>query len=325
MKRVFAALALVSALALAAPSCEAQQNADRRPFLSGPIWVYNNWSSYDELSDDVPLTEAASMRELGNVLRLRRLGVHIDYYVMDAFWYDPNGGYRKWRQENWPDGPERWIETLQRDGIVPGLWFSTNTLVHLKPVPAWQDSLTSDGRAMALYKGGFLVDFMNVLQYWYNRGIRLFKFDFADLNAAAKSDEDLLSPDEIRRRNVEALRAALADFRKRNPDAVLVAFNGFGGNLDTTSGPAPFTDPVDPAWLDVFNSLYAGDPRASDMPEMDFWRSMDIYSDHMVRRFAANGIPLRRIDSTSFMVGDTGTDYHRQTAGWKGMLMLEMA
>jgi len=34
------------------------------PLLRGPIWVYNDWSAYDELSDNIPLTEALAMREL---------------------------------------------------------------------------------------------------------------------------------------------------------------------------------------------------------------------------------------------------------------------
>jgi hypothetical protein len=28
------------------------------------------------------------MRELDEILRLREFGVHFDYYMMDAFWYD---------------------------------------------------------------------------------------------------------------------------------------------------------------------------------------------------------------------------------------------
>ena len=47
------------------------------------------------------------------------------------------------------------------------------------------------------------------------------------------------------------------------------------------------------------------------MPEANFWRSMDIYSDHMVRRFQQLGFPLERIDSTGFMVVNTGTIYYR--------------
>jgi len=68
---------------------EARPNPLPEPFLQGPIWAYNNWSAYDELSDTVPLTESLAMRELDEILRLRKAGVRVDYYVMDAFWYDP--------------------------------------------------------------------------------------------------------------------------------------------------------------------------------------------------------------------------------------------
>ena len=49
-----------------------------------PVFVYNNWSAYDELSDKVVQTEALAMGELQEILRLRRQGVQIDYYV--AVW-----------------------------------------------------------------------------------------------------------------------------------------------------------------------------------------------------------------------------------------------
>jgi len=317
-------LGWLASFAVAVPG-SAQQTTPRRPFLAGPIWVYNNWSSYDELSDTVPLTEAGAMREVGNVLRLRRHGVRIDYFVMDAFWYDPDGGYRKWRSEGWPDGPDRWFAALQSNGIMPGLWFSTNTLTHMNPAPAWRNSLDSSGTAMAMYEGGFLADFMGALQYWYDHGVRLFKFDFADFAAAPLGFTKDIAPPEVRARNTAALREAFGAFRQSRPDAVLVAFNGFGGDFSMTAAASSAEEPIDPSWLDVFDSLYSGDPRPSDVPEMDFWRSVDIYSDHMVRQLEKSGIPLRRIDSTAFMIGDTGTDYHRKTEAWKGMLLLTLA
>ena len=58
---------------------------------------------------------------------------------------------------------------------------------------------------------------------------------------------------------------------------------------------------------------------------MNFWRSMDIYSDHMVRRYEQSFLPLERIDSTGFMLGNTGTIYYRKNHAWKGALILMMA
>lgn len=47
------------------------------------------------------------------------------------------------------------------------MWFSSNTLVKIKAAPQWRDSLNKQGSVMSFFEGGFLPDFMNVLQYWY--------------------------------------------------------------------------------------------------------------------------------------------------------------
>jgi hypothetical protein len=294
------------------------------PALKAPISVYNNWSAYDELSDNIPLTEDLAMRELDELLRLKKAGVRFDYYMMDAFWFAPDGGYRTWRKPNWPNGPDAWIKKCQANGILPGMWFSSNTLVKIQAVPKWKDSLTKDGGAMSLSEGGYLPDFVDVLQYWYDHGIRLFKFDFLDLSAATPEIAAKLTKAEIRERNANALREAMRRFRAKNPEAVLIAFNGFGGDLETSSVQLPFRDSTDLRWLADFAMQYAGDPRPSDVPEASFWRSMDIYSDHMVRRFEQLGFPLERVDSTGFMLGNTGTIYYRGTHAWKGAFLSMM-
>jgi len=54
------------------------------------------------------------------------------------------------------------------------------------------------------------------------------------------------------------------------------------------SSSAAIRQTVDLRWLEAFDSLYCGDPRLSDVPAMNFWRTMDIYSDHMVRYYETN-------------------------------------
>lgn len=287
--------------------------------------VYNDWSSYDELSDNVPLTEQLAIKELDELLRLRRSGVRFDYYVMDAFWFAKDGGYRTWRKSTWPEGPNRWLQRCRDNGIKPGLWFGTNLLVQLDAAPEWKESLNKKGDAMCFFQGGFLPHFMQTLQMWYDRGFRLFKFDFVDFTAAPPDVEASTPKEEIRTRNETAFRDALKKFREKNPGVVLVAFNGFGGDLEMTTGPFPFRSPTDLRWLTVFDSMYSGDPRPSDVPMMNFWRSQDVYSDHMVRRFEDSGLPLERIDSTSVMYGTTGTIYYRRTNAWKSGLLLMLS
>ena len=322
--RVIFARAAIACLLLTSSFVRAQAEPPP-PALQAPISVYNNWSSYDELSDNIRLTETLAMRELDELLRLKRAGVRFDYYMMDAFWFAPDGAYRDWRKPNWPNGPDAWIRKCRENEVLPGLWFSTNTLVKIQAAPAWKNSLNANGNAMSFSEGGFLPDFMDVLQFWYDRGIRMFKFDFVDLTAATPADAGTMSKAQIKERNATAFREALLAFRRKNPDAVLLAFNGFGGTLDNTYSPLPFSDPTDLRWLEVFQMEYTGDPRSSDVPEANFWRSVDIYSDHMVRRFEQLGFPLERIDSTGFMVGNTGTIYYRGMHAWKGAFLLMMA
>lgn len=319
-----AAILYVSTLTLpAAETAPAPAPASASSALHGPIAVYNNWSAYDELSDNVELTEELALRQLHEILRLRKAGVRMDYYLMDAFWYDPKGGYRTFRKPHWPDGPDRWLAECRAAGIKPGLWLACNVRSKLELVPEWKSSLTAERTAMCMFEGGFLDHFMETLQLWHDRGVRMFKFDFARLGAATPAAAARMTEVEIVEANTEALRTALRQFRRRNPDTMFLAFNGFGGQIKGTFYPIEQT--VDRQWLEVFDTLYCGDPRPSDVPTFNFWRSKDIYSDHMVRYYEANGIPLERIDNTGFMVGTTGTCYRRGTEAWEGMAILEHA
>ena len=293
-----------------------------------PVFVYNNWSAYDELSDKVVQTEELAMRELGEIVRLQKSGVQIDYYVMDAFWFDKNGGYRVWHREHWPHGPDRWLAACREHGIRPGMWFSTNLIAthdgrFLEPAPEWAGSVATDPNILCLFEGGYLSHLAGTLQLWHDRGVRLFKFDFAYFEAVTASLKDHYTPAEVKEKNKLAFMGMLRRFRERNPDVLITGYNGFGGEMENTF--TPFHKTVDPRWLTVFDTLYCGDPRFSDVPMMNIWRSQDNYSDHMMRQFAFNGLPLRRIDNCAFMIGKTGTCYNRATHAWKGMLLLELA
>ena len=303
--------------------------------IKEPVSVYVNWAAYDELSDNIELTEDLAMRQLDELLRLRRLGVRFDYYLMDAFWYAPDGGYRAWRQPHWPHGPERWISRCLENDVRPGLWLSGNSLTKLNPVKEWEDSLTGDRKAMCFFAGGFWPDMLRMMDFWYQRGIRMFKYDFLLFDAVTPAMQRVLLPSEVWERNTDAFSAGLKNFRATHPEVVLLAYNGFeepfyyrpSGRqhvLQSTTD-LPFHKTVSLRWLDVFDSIYCGDPRPADVPAMNFWRSKDIFSDHMVRLYELNNIPLARVDNCGFMIGTTGTCYARGIAAWKGMLLLSLA
>jgi hypothetical protein len=290
--------------------------------------VFNDWSAYDPLSDNVPLTEELALQLLDNVIRLKKDGVRIDYYVMDAFWFDADGGYRIWNKKNWPNGPDRWLMACKAAGVKPGLWFSTNLRVAggkpmLNVIPEWQGSVSPDNTTFSLFEGGYLNHLMDTLQQYADQGFKMFKFDFAYFDAATAAAKRNTLPADIEELNKAAFRQAIKKFRSRNPDVIFIGYNGFGGDMENTV--TPFRKTVDPRWLEIFDTLYCGDPRISDVPMMNFWRSADLYSDHMVRQFAFNGLPLSRIDNCAFMIGKTGTCYKRGLAAWKGSLILSLA
>ena len=261
--------------------------------LKRPLVVYNNWSAYDELSDTIPQTSALCMRMLDEVLRLKQAGVQVDCYLMDAFWFDVDGGYRVWHKEHWPDGPDAWVRKCRENGIMPGLWFSTNLFVSggqpmLRPVKEWSGSVDAGGATLSLTEGGYLDHLMQTLQQYADMGIGLFKFDFAYFDAATAATRANTLASEIIENNKRAFIAALRQFRYDNPDVIIIAYNGFGAEMEDTTH--PFRKTIDPRWPEVFDTMYSGDPRLSDVPMQNFWRSQDIYSDQMVREMAFNGL-----------------------------------
>jgi hypothetical protein len=297
--------------------------------LSNPTLVYINWSAYDELSDNVPLTEELALKQLDELIRLRRLGLKFDYYIMDCFWYDPEAGYRSFRKRDWPDGPDRWLNRCKEHGIKPGLWVASNNQCRFNIPEKWRDSTQAnaggDWQAQCCFYGGFLADFVATLDYWYGRGIRAYKFDFAQFGAAPRHLADVMLPAEIRQANITAFSAAMKSFRRTHPDCLFLAYNGFeevSSQGNTSQLPRKV---IDTRWLDMFDAIYCGDPRPADVPAMNFWRAKDVYSDHMVDVYHYSGIPLSRIDSSAFMIGNTGTCYYRKTAAWQGMLLLTFA
>ena len=291
-----------------------------------PLSVYVNWSSYDELSDNVELTEAIAMRQFEELLRLRRQGVKLDCYLMDAFWYDAQSGYRAWRRPHFADDGQVWLNACEKHNVLAGLWIASKSLTNNMGVPpVWSDSVDPLRPSLCMFRGGFLADLMEVLAHWFDRGVRVFKFDFADLSAATAGARLTMMLSEIQQANGVALRSALKTFRQAHPAAILMGYNGLEEVNSQTHTDVPERKFIDTRWLECFDSVYCGDPRPADVPAANFWRSKDLYTDHMVRSYLSNGYPLPRIDNAGFMIGTTGTCYFRHAAGWRSMLLLSLA
>jgi hypothetical protein len=59
------------------------------------LTINDNWSAYDELSDNIPLTEELAMRELRELIRLKRQGVQVQRRLSQAPGRNPPDLVRK--------------------------------------------------------------------------------------------------------------------------------------------------------------------------------------------------------------------------------------
>ncbi|MCS7291087.1 MAG: hypothetical protein NZ699_18365 [Roseiflexus sp.] len=128
--------------------------------------------------------------------------------------------------------------------------------------------------------GGFLPHFIATLEQWHVAGLHLFKIDVAHFDAAPLHLRRTMLPADIRRANQAVWRGAVKAFRQAHPDVLFLAYNGFEERSVQHAADLPLYGAIDTRWLEVFDSLYCGDPRPADMPAMNFWRAKDIYSDH---------------------------------------------
>ncbi len=338
-RRPFAVVVASLAAGVAnAPAARAPRDA-HLPDLREPIAIYSQAAISVQGPAAIPANEELALRELDELVRLKKAGMRFDYDLMDASWFEPDGAYRALRMQDWPNGPDAWISKCRAAGVRPGLRIGDNKLGAMQSAPQWKASLDKNGAAMSLFEGGFLPDLMSALDTWYDRGIRLFAIGPIDLTAATPASEARLTRDEIVARNSAALQAALRAFRIKNRDAVLLVLTGPGAGLDSpaqlpadrdlTGTSADFRPGMDQSG--AFQMMSTGEPQLSSSPQADFSRSIDIANDGAVRRFEQSGVPLRHIESAGFVLGESSDPNPRvalhgaPSRDWKGAFLLAMA
>lgn len=286
--------------------------------LKRPFSVYCDWGLHDELGDNIELDEKMTLEVLERLRYWKEKEVTFDYYLFDAFWFDPEGDYTQFKKTHWPNGFQGVKEKIEALGMKPGLWFDVNGFTAPRN-KSWEKSLTKDKRSYCLFDGPYREGFYNALVHAYKEwGIRLFKLDFANFRALSEGLEGSLSEDEVYIKNISALKDTLKRFKSVCPEAIILAYNGYElipGYITNTS--FPIKRGIDPSWLEVFDYMYSGDPRPADSPCISFRRSVDIYQDHMVYKFNYSGLPLYRIDDHGCMIGNTNTIYYLGKRSWR--------
>ncbi len=294
--------------------------------LNRPFSIYCDWALHDEIGDNVELDEEMTLEVLDKLGYWRRKGITFDYYLFDAFWFDPHGDYKQFKTTHWPNGFQKAREKIESLGMKPGLWFDVNGFSAPRN-KAWERSLTKDKRSYCLFDGPYASGFYEALVHAYKEwGVRIFKLDFANFMAITPELEGQISLDELYSKNTGALKKILKAFKNACPEAIILAYNGYElipGYIANTS--LPIKKGIDPSWLEVFDYLYSGDPRPADIPCISFRRAVDLYQDHMVYKFNYSGLPLYRIDDHGCMIGNTNTIYYLGKKSWRRSWVMTLA
>ena len=298
--------------------------------LKQPITVYSNWMSCGPGSDFSELTEEVALMQLDHFLHIRHLGLKMDYCLMERDWFDRKGGYRAWKKPGWAAGPQRWLQRCIGNNVKPGLWIRGNMLDDMQPESEWRTSLNWSLTAMCLFDGGYLNHFLDTLEFWYGKGIRLFKIDEMDFTAATPEMEADLTPSEIWTANCSAFREGLKDLRTRCPSMVLLAGEGFlqkpPGEYRVSPGELPpFRKCGDARWQEVFDAQCACEQLPSTLPMSQFWRALETHTDQKINEWKANGFALAQIANSGFSVGNSNAIFNRGMRAWKSAALLALA
>jgi hypothetical protein len=288
-----------------------------------PYSIYCDWGMHDELGDTVELDEAMTFRALDRLEQWKnKFGLTFDYYLFDCFWYDQSKGYMEFKKPHWPNGPDKAFERIRGLGMAPGLWYSTSGSWF--NVEDWNPSRGTDDWHHSMIEGPYAnrleEAWMHAVNNW---GVRFFKLDF--VNLATRTAQSDLGHDETYRRAVKRLKAILGRVKQACPELRVLVHCGWHRvkwDQRTGSGPSPIHDP---AWLEVLDKMFAGDPHPCDIPRSDLVRCNDLFQDQQMWKVNRAGMPLEHLDDHGVMIGNTNTCFYRGRHGLRRSHLAQLA
>jgi len=278
--------------------------------------IYCDWAAHDELGTLVKpeLTEQLTNTMLDTLQSMKsRDGTQFDYYLMDAFWYDPKGAYLDFKKPNWPRGYEPAVGRMLDLGMKPGLWFDLGgSTLDLKGTSGWsgpEKPCLTDPQFAQLLENAFEA-------HVREHSLALLKFDFA--NMFCRHGSDPVPSLAVLEKNADALRVLCEKARKLNPAMVIRAYNTFS-LVEMMSSTKRWDEAyaVSPWWLRWFDSVYSGDSRPSELPSVTSLRdSVNWYQDHVYRGYLRCLMPSYMVDDCGSLVGKTSTIYYLGAEGF---------
>jgi len=292
----------------------------------GPVYrpIYCDWAAHDELGTLLKpqLTEQLTDSLLDRLQTMKSAyGIQFDYYLMDAFWYDPKDAYLTFKKPNWPRGSEPALHRMLDLGMQPGLWFDMGgSTLDLKNTASWQGPekpCLSDPAFAQVFENAFGL-------HVRDHSLGMLKFDFTNLLCTHGSDEE--PSVAILERNADSLLEVCRKARELNPAMVIRAYNGFSsGEMMESTKYYDQAYAISPWWVMWFDSVYSGDPRPSELPSVTSLRdSVNWYQDHVFRGYARSLMPLFDIDDSGTLVGKTSTILYLGAEGFTDSWILNI-
>lgn len=293
----------------------------------GPVYrpIYCDWAAHDELGTLVKpqLTEQLTNSLLDQLNSMKsKLGIQFDYYLMDAFWYNPKGAFLTFKKPNWPNGYDSALRRMLDLGMKPGLWFDLGgSTLDLKDTPDWHGldkPCLSDAAFAGLFESAFAFHIRN-------HSLGMLKFDFTNL--LCSHEKEGLPSLAILEKNADALLEITRKARELNPALVIRAYNSYSLGEAMMDGTTYYDQayPISPWWVMWFDSVYSGDPRPSELPSVTSLRdSVNWYQDHVFRGYARSLMPLFTIDDSGTLVGKTSTILYLGAEGFTDSWILNI-
>ncbi len=278
------------------------------------IKVYGDWGLHDELSGEGEiLSEKLTFDAISRVAELNeRCNLGIEYYLMDAFWFEENQPYLDFKKQNFPEGIGAVVKRVEERGMKFGLWLDLNMIhAHMKGGEEVSAALGNGAACFACEGVASLMKRAMLYHAEHNR-VKMFKLDFAYFECKNPAHEHSLETSESKEKSVKNFLNIVAEIKSKYPDTVFLCYNGWTTDLDWIgSVKKRLGYAVSPYWARYVEYVYCGDPRPSEIASENLTDSVTYYTDAMIRSFLDAGMPIASVDDHGTMLGDTPTIYRQ--------------
>ena len=276
-----------------------------------PLKIYCDWALHDDLSDSVYLTEELTLANIQNVVNFgKKSGVRFDYYLMDAFWFEENDPYIKFKASTFPNGSTKVVKSINDCGMKFGLWFDINFIhAHMQNWEEYDSMLCNGAHCFAVDKVAELMT--SAIEYHIRKNnVKMIKLDFAYFECKNPNHGHSVEHLESKERSVKNYIKMVEYLKSIEPELKILCYNGWTTELDWIGCVKERNGfPISPYWCKYADYLYCGDPRPSEIACADLSTSLVYYTDSMIRNFRKAYIPFNMIDDHGTMMGDTSTIY----------------